>query len=148
MALEKYTGGFTNPYLSLMKRLVGLSDSRLFAEENKPGRHGRKPGCNAAGYFYGDRPSGSNWRFNRLEDFAESVAMYVGWSGDNPLSDHAHKRISRYLLANGEKDPSFGVEDRWTDYAKYFYPEGGDYTQTKRWRFVDDLMKGRFALTT
>ncbi len=77
-ALEKYTGGFTNPALSLAKRFIGLSDSALFANEDKPGRRGRLPGCNAAGYFYGDKPSGSNWMFNRVEDFAESVA---GWSG-------------------------------------------------------------------
>lgn len=36
------------------------------------------PGCNNAGYIYGDiPPKGSNDRFNRGEDFAESFAAFV-----------------------------------------------------------------------
>ena len=140
--LERYTGGFTNPLFSLMKRLAGLSDSGFLSPEKKPGRYGRRPGCNAAGYFYGDRPSGSNWSFNRKEDFAESVAMYIGWEKGNDLSEHARNRIVRYQLNNGEKDP-FNIIDNWLDYAKSFYPESGDYTKTKRWQFVDELVKGR-----
>jgi hypothetical protein len=140
--LEKYTGGFTNPALAFAKRLLGQSDSALWSEENKPGRHGRKPGCNAAGYFYGDKPSGSNWKFNRVEDFAESVAMYVGWGRDNDLSDWAHARVDRYTLPDGTTDKNFGP-DNWTSYKKYFYPDNGDYSKTKRWQFVDDLVHGR-----
>jgi hypothetical protein len=140
--LEKYTGGYTNPTLSYLKQLAGLSDSAFLRPEQKPGRYGRRPGCNQAGYFYGDKPSGSNWNFNRLEDFAESVAMYVGWGRNNDLSDWAEARIQRYLLDNGANDKNFGV-DNWKDYAKYFYPEGGDYTKTRRWQFVDDLMHSR-----
>jgi hypothetical protein len=143
--LERYTGGYTSPLLSLAKRLAGLSDSGRFHPENKPGRYGRKPGCNLAGYFYGDRPSGSNWSFNRKEDFAESVAMYIGWGRGNDLSDWAAARIKRYLLANGAADQNFGV-DNWADYARYFYPENGDYTRTKRWHFVDDLVHNRIAI--
>jgi hypothetical protein len=143
--LEKYTGGFTSPGLSLIRRLAGLSDSARFGPENKPGRYGRRPGCNRAGYYYGDRPSGSNWNFNRLEDFAESVAMYVGWERGNDLSDWAKARINRYLLENGIADKNFGV-DNWMDYRKYFYPDNGDYTKTKRWQYVDDLMKGRILV--
>lgn len=143
--LEKYTGGFTSPILSLMKRMLRLSDSGLLSSEKKPGRYGRRPGCNRAGYFYGDRPSGSNWNFNRVEDFAESVAMYIGWERENDLSQHARNRIIRYQLQNGNKDP-FHVVDNWTDYAKCFYPENGDYAKTKRWQFVDDLVKGRINL--
>lgn len=143
--LEKYTGGFTNPTLSLIRRMAGLSDSGRFSPEDKPGRYGRRPGCNRAGYFYGDRPSGSNWNFNRLEDFAESVAMYVGWERGNELSDWAKARINRYLLENGIADKNFGV-DNWMDYRKYFYPDNGDYTKTKRWQFVDDLMNGRIVV--
>lgn len=143
--LEKYTGGHTSPVLSLVKRLAGLSDSGRFSPEKKPGRYGRRPGCNAAGYFYGDKPSGSNWSFTRKEDFAESVAMYIGWERGNDLSQHARNRIIRYQLNNGEKDP-FNVIDNWTDYANRFYPEGGDYTKTKRWRFVDDLVNGRVSI--
>jgi hypothetical protein len=140
--LEKYTGGYTSPLLALMKRLAGLSDSVSSRPEKKPGRFGRSPGSNRAGYFYGDKPSGSNWSFNRIEDFAESVAMYLGWGRGNELSQHAQNKILRYQLKNGEEDP-FGVVDNWEDYKKFFYPEGGDYTRTKRWRFVDDLVSGR-----
>lgn len=140
--LEKYTAGYTSPLLSLLTRLAGLSDSGVFNQENKPGRRGRKPGCNAAGYFYGDRPSGSNWMFNRVEDFAESVAMYAGWAKGNDLSDWAKARIDRYLLEDGAADKNFGV-DNWSYYKRYFYPENGDYTKTKRWQFVDDLVGGR-----
>ena len=143
--LEKYTGGYTSPILSYLKQLAGLSDSAFLSSEKKPGRYGRKPGCNRAGYFYGDRPSGSNWSFNRVEDFAESVAMYVGWERDNDLSQHARNRIIRYQLKNGDKDP-FNIIDNWMDYAKRFYPDNGDYTKTKRWQFVDDLVKERIAI--
>lgn len=145
VALENYTGGATRPFLSWLMKLVGLSDSKFFTQENKPGKRGRKPGCNAAGYFYGDKPSGSNWKFNRLEDFAESVAMYVGWARSNDLSNWAEARIKRYLLENGATDKNFG-KDQWTYYAKYFYPDGGDYTKTKRWKFVEELVKGRIKI--
>lgn len=143
--LEKYTRGFTSPFLARLIRLAGFSDSGRLRPENKPGRYGRKPGCNQAGYFYGDRPSGSNWSFNRKEDFAESVAMYVGWERGNELSEHARKRIIRYQLKNGDKDP-FNVIDNWMDYARRFYPENGDYTQTRRWHFVDDLVNERLTI--
>jgi hypothetical protein len=145
--LEKYTGGYTSQVLSLAKRLAGLSDSGIFGPEKRPGRYGRKPGCNAAGYFYGDKPSGSNWKFNRIEDFAEAVAMYVGWGRNNDLSNWAKARLDRYLLGNGVEDKNFGV-DNWADYAKYFYPDDGDYTKTKRWQFIDDLVKGRLEIDT
>lgn len=143
--LEKYTGGFTNPPLSLIRKFLGLSDSARFTDEDKPGRRGRLPGCNAAGYFYGDKPSGSNWKFNRVEDFAESVAMYVGWGRGNDLSNWAQARVVRYTLPDGTADKNFGV-DNWTFYRKYFYPENGDYTKTKRWQFVDDLVKGKIQV--
>jgi hypothetical protein len=138
-ALEKYTGGFTSPVRSILKKFLGKPDSGIWDYEKTAGRYGRLPGCNLAGYFYGDKPSGSNWSFNRKEDFAESVAMYVGWERNNDLSTHARNRIVRYKLNNGEKDP-FGIVDNWQDYATHFYPENGDYTTTKRWQFVDDLV--------
>ena len=143
--LEKYTHGYTSPALSLIMRLAGLSDSGRFSPENIPGRYGRRPGCNRAGYFYVDRPSGSNWSFNRLEDFAESVAMYIGWERGNDLSQHARNRIVRYQLRDGEKDP-FNIIDNWAYYSKRFYPENGDYTKTKRWQFVDELVNGRIVV--
>jgi hypothetical protein len=140
--LEDFTGGFTNPILSAAKRLSpGEWDAGFLGAENQPGKYGRKPGINKAGYFYGDKPSGSNWNFNRVEDFAESVVMYCGWMGDNILSDTAHGRIERYLLPNGSKDPIYGITENWSDYAQYFYPEGGDYKKTKRWKFVEDLIR-------
>ena len=143
--LEKYTGGFTSPTLALLKRMARLADCGVTKAENKPGRYGRKPGCNRAGYFYGDRPSGSNWAFNRVEDFAESVAMYMGWGRGNDLSEWAQARIDRYLKPNGTAITGFGV-DNWMDYRKYFYPDEGDYRKTKRWQFVDDLVNERIAV--
>ena len=140
--LEKHTGGSTSLVRSFVKRLIGTRDSGFWDQEDKPGRRGRFPGCNAAGYFYGDKPSGSNWAFNRKEDFAESVTMYMAWRKDNELSAWAEARINRYLLENGASDKNFGV-DNWTDYKKYFYPDDGDYIKTKRWQFVDELVKGK-----
>ena len=143
--LEKYTRGFTSPLVSRLIQIAGFSDTARFRPETKPGRYGRRPGCNRAGYFYGDKPSGSNWSFNRKEDFAESVAMYVGWERENDLSQHARNRIARYQLKNGDKDP-FNIIDNWMDYAKRFYPDNGDYTKTKRWQFVDDLVNERIGI--
>jgi len=142
---ERYTGGFTSRFLSKIKKTFGTWDAGPQGEENTPGRHGRLRGCNGAGYFYGDKPSGSNWNFNRKEDFAESVAMYIGWKRDNDLSEWAEGRIKRYLHENGASDRNFGVEN-WADYKKYFYPEGGDYATTRRWKFVDELMHGRIKI--
>jgi hypothetical protein len=144
-ALEKYTGGHTSRYTGIMTRMIGVPDSGVFDQENKPGRRGRKPGCNAAGYFYGDKPSGSNWMFNRVEDFAESVAMYVAWERGNDLSPWAKARLDRYLLPDGASSQFFGV-DNWTYYRQFFYPENGDYKSTKRWQFVDDLVQGKIAV--
>jgi len=142
LALEEYTGGVTDPALSEMKKGIPAEwDAGLSGAEKKPGFYGRKPGVNARGYFYGDKPSGANWQFNRREDFAESVTMYCGWGRDNPLSKTAHGRIERYLLSNGTKDPLYGIMDNWSDYARYFYPDGGDYAKTKRWEFVDSVIQ-------
>jgi hypothetical protein len=59
--LEDFTGGYT----------VGdVAGSNCANSAN--------PGCNAAGYFYGGvPPKGSDWAFNRQEDFAESFAALV-----------------------------------------------------------------------
>jgi len=143
--LEKYTGGHTSLIQSWFVKVFGNADSGLRTPEKTPGRYGRLPGCNAAGYFYGDIPGGSDWNFNKKEDFAESIAMYIGWERDNELSKHAKDRIIRYEFKNGEKD-GFGVADNWTDYKKYFYPENGDYTRTNRWQFVDDLVNGKIKI--
>ena len=71
--------------------------------------------------------------------------MYIGWERNNDLSQHAHNRIVRYQLKNGDKDP-FNIIDNWMDYARRFYPDHGDYTKTKRWQFVDDLVNGRIEV--
>ncbi len=140
LALEEYTGGVTDPSLSeMIKGIPDQWDAVLDGALKAPGSYGRKPGVNAYGYFYGDQPSGANWRFNRKEDFAESVAMYFGWGRGNLLSKTAHGRIERYLLPNGTKDPIYGIVDNWSDYARYFYPQDGDYAKTRRWKFIDDL---------
>jgi hypothetical protein len=145
--LEKYTGGFTDLNLSARKKSNPAEwDAGADRAGNKPGLYGRKPGVNKYGYFYGDKPSGSNWNFNRKEDFAESVVMYCGWGHNNVLSRTAHGRIERYLLPNGSKDPIYNIADNWSDYAAYFYPAGGDYTKTKRWKFIDDLMRDKIKV--
>jgi hypothetical protein len=142
LSLKKYTGGFVNKKLSLLKRFFpGGWDAGRLGPQKTAGRYGRKPGCNAAAYFYGDIPSGSNWNFNPKEDFAESLVMYCGWGRGNELSDTAHGRITRYLLPNGTKDPLYGIADHWSDYAKFFYPKDGDYTKTKRWQFIHELIQ-------
>ena len=145
VALEKYTGGRTSYVLGLLKRFSGRADASPFKAGKEPGRRGRLPGCNASGYFYGDKPSGSDWNFNRKEDFAESVAMYLGWKKNNDLSEWAEARINLHLLENGQSDSRFGV-DNWADYRKYFYPEDGDYSKTLRWKFIDELMAGKIEL--
>ena len=77
------------------------------------------PGCNRWGYFYGDiPPAGSDQNFNRKEDFAESVTAYV-----YPAMVQA--RVDRF------KDGP---------YRELLYY--ADYTQTRRWAFVDGLIKG------
>ena len=144
-ALEKYTGGRTSYLLGLLKRFLGRADASPFQAGKEPGHHGRLPGCNSAGYFYGDKPSGSDWNFNRKEDFAECVAMYLGWEKNNDLSEWAEARINLHLLENGASDRRFGV-DNWADYKKYFYPEEGDYSKTLRWIFINELLAGKIEL--
>jgi hypothetical protein len=140
--LRKYTGGFIHKKLSALKRwMPGQWDAGKLGPQKAAGLYGRKPGCNAAGYFYGDLPSGSNWNFNPKEDFAESLVMYCGWGRDNELSKTAQGRIERYRLPNGAKDPLYGITDNWSDYARFFYPQNGDYTRTKRWQFIDELIQ-------
>ena len=52
---------------------------------------------------------------------------------------------SAHLLPNGAQDKSFGV-DNWADYKKYFYPDDGDYAETLRWKFVDELVNGKVGV--
>ena len=71
--------------------------------------------------------------------------MYIGSGRGNDLSQHASNRIVRYKLKDGEKH-AFKVNDNWTVYRKYFYPDEGDYTKTLRGKFVDELMKGDISV--
>ncbi|MBE9508619.1 MAG: hypothetical protein IMY86_11285 [Chloroflexi bacterium] len=81
----------------------------------------RWPGCNRFGYFYaGTPPAGSDRNFNRKEDFAESVTAYV-------YPTVAQSRVERF------KD-----DDDYGDLLYY-----SDYMQTKRWAFVDGLVRSR-----
>lgn len=84
----------------------------------------RQPGCNRFGYFYsGPPPAGSDGNFNRKEDFAESVAGYV-------YPTVVQTRVDR-----------FKNNDRYRELLYY-----SDYTQTKRWAFVDGLVKGTIVV--
>ena len=85
----------------------------------------RMPGCNRFGYFYGDvPPAGSDQNFNRKEDFAESVTAYV-----------------YPALVQGRVD-RFKDDDSYRDQLYY-----SDYTQTRRWAFVDGLIKGTIPVS-
>jgi hypothetical protein len=78
-----------------------------------------KPGCNSAGYFYvGIPPAGSGPTFNRLEDFAESVAAFV-----YPSTAEAKVAL---LYKN---DPVL---------RQYLYYT--DYSQTDRWKEINALI--------
>lgn len=84
----------------------------------------RLPGCNRYGYFYGDvPPAGSDQNFNRKEDFAESVTSYVYPALVQP-------RVDRF------KD-----DEQYQNLLYY-----ADYTQTRRWAFVDGLIKGTIVV--
>ena len=71
--------------------------------------------------------------------------MFVGWERGNDLSDWAKARLERYLLEDGDRHKYFGT-DNWKYYSQYFYPENGDYTKTRRWQFVDDLVQGKIRV--
>ena len=103
--LEEYTGGST----------TGRLDPILFLHCDIGSR---KPGCNAAGYFYGDiPPKGSDVNFNREEDFAESVAAYV-------FPDEAQQWVERW---------------HGTIYEELlWYP---DYRETVRWEYINGLIE-------
>ena len=99
--LEEQTGGNTDP-------------------RNKPPNDcdPHEPGCNGAGYYYGGTPpKGADSGFNRLEDFAESVASYV-------FPGYAQYRVrSEYYN---------------TVYEALLYYE--DYSATERYRYIDTLI--------
>ena len=112
-ALETHTGGRTNLLGMLVNKARGQCDA-----------DSRRPGCNRFGYFYGGTPpAGSDQNFNRLEDFAESVAAYVYPALVQP-------RVDRF-----KDDPNYR--------DLLYYP---DYRQTERWAFVDQLVKGAIEI--
>ena len=80
----------------------------------------RWPGCNRYGYFYGGPPpAGSDQNLNRKEDFAEAVAAYI-------YPELAQARVER-----------FNDDARYREFLYYT-----NYTQSRRWAFVDGLMRG------
>ncbi|MEA5077480.1 MAG: RHS repeat-associated core domain-containing protein [Anaerolineaceae bacterium] len=66
-ALEGFTGGHTDQ-----------SQGKLYKDGKSSCVTAYSPGCNNAGYYYGDvPPKGSDSNFNRGEDFAESFAALI-----------------------------------------------------------------------
>ena len=111
--LSKALEDYTGGYTSLIAML--LKRWRTGFDEEQ-----RQPGANRFGYFYGDiPPAGSDQNFNRKEDFAESVTAYV-------YPALVQSRVERF------KD-----DERYRSFL--YYP---DYTKTKRWAFVNGLVKG------
>jgi len=113
--LEGYTGGFT----------IGPVGKHLLSDWLRDYCDGdnRRPGCNAAGYFYGDiPPKGSDVNFNREEDFAESVAAYV-------FPDEAQREVQQYRHSELYRD--------------LLYYE--DYRETLRWRYINGLIEGSIS---
>jgi hypothetical protein len=79
----------------------------------------RLPGCNHWFYHYGDTPpKGSDYGFDPREDFAESVTAYI-------FPVEAQVQVEQYSNPNNK-------------YYKYLYYS--DYTKTKRWAFVNNLI--------
>jgi RHS repeat-associated protein len=73
------------------------------------------PGCNAMGYYYKGKPAkGSDYKFNPLEDFAESYAAYF-------YPDDAKK---------------------WVDLNFEQALQYSDYRNTKRWYYINYLITG------
>jgi len=103
---------------SLHTKLVWHTGGSWGTNSNCDADH-RLPGCNTAGYFYGGIPAkGSDNYFNPQEDFAESVAAYV-------FPTYAQDQVQKYYGTEKEK------------YLWYL-----DFTKTKRWAFIDNLVSG------
>jgi len=99
--LEEQTGGHTDP----RNELPSDCDPH-------------EPGCNDAGNFYGGiPPKGADSGFNRLEDFAESVAAYV-------FPPYAQNRVRNEYYK--------------TVYEALLYYE--DYSATERYRYIESLI--------
>jgi hypothetical protein len=102
--LQLETGGATYLRAAIFKKAIGACGNASL------------PGCNNAGYFYGDvPPKGSGINFNRFEDFAESVAAYV-------YPDVATAKVQKSYA------PS----------SPLYYK---NYRSTKRWSLVYSLMQ-------
>lgn len=107
----------------------------------RSGEHGRLPGCNRSGYFFGGKPMGSNWNFNHREDFAESVVMYIFLNSLN-LHDIAQGKISRWhpeLTTEASKNNPERNSPFFSQYSTLFY--SGNYSLTTRYQFIKLLMK-------
>ena len=103
--LEQYTGGRTdsNQGVAFRSGLTNCSESI-------------SPGCNNAGYYYGGiPPKGSNYNFNRREDFAESFAAVF-------YANEAEEIVSQF---------------RRTNYSTLFY---SSYSETVRGEWMHILI--------
>ena len=113
IGLERFTGGHTDVWEAYELFYSGRCDPPNF----------RLPGCNRAGYFYGGVPAkGSDINFNRVEDFAESVAAYV-------FPVEAQQWVERW-----HGTPYEGL---------LWYP---DYHATVRWQYINGLIDGTIAI--
>jgi hypothetical protein len=101
--LEAFTGGHTDKG----KAWEGCTEGDTWS-----------PGCNDAGYFYGDiPPKGSAKSFNKIEDWAETVATFIYPAG-------AQSIVSSF---SGPKEK-----------LKY-----SDYTKLKRYQYVLLVIAGK-----
>jgi RHS repeat-associated protein len=118
LKLEDYTGGYTNIIAAEYEWKMGKCDTdKIIYGQRVPGQ--RLRGCNSAGYFYGGfPPAGSDVNFNRVEDFAESVAAAV-----YPIE--AQEKVHQYQY------------DKL--YKSLFYL---DYKKTLRWEFIIGVING------
>jgi hypothetical protein len=115
--LSKAMEAYTGGYTNWVAMLIKRARGNCDQER-------RWSGCNRFGYFYGDvPPAGSDQNFNRKEDFAESVAAYV-------YPTEVQRRVDR-----------FKEDDQYQELLYY-----ADYTQTKRWAFVQDLVTGSIVV--
>jgi RHS repeat-associated protein len=115
--LEEHTGGVT---VGRLGKIILPGWLWIYCDEDN-----RRPGCNAAGYFYGEiPPKGSDVNFNREEDFAESVAAYV-------FPDEAQQWVREHF---------FGSED----YEDLLYYD--DYRDTLRWHYINGLSEGTITV--
>ena len=120
--LERATGGYTLSELPY--------HFNEYCARNDP--YNELPGCNKALYFYGNvPPKTSDNNFNRLEDFAESVAAY--------LYPEQAKAVIKDQLARYElKFKRMRRSDLYLLYHLHLYYD--DFRSTPRGQYIASLM--------